>query len=387
MVEPGPQVPKPDAFLPPALPYIISHIIEPLPAERMLFKFSLFQVCLDTLTIVFTFLLFQLFAKPFVSLVAALLTALSPHLIVMNTYMLTETTFTFFLVSGTLAASFAMVKSDSRLAVGAGVLLGLSGLTRATTEYLPFFMLLALYPIIDRRVFIKAVVPTALGALVIVGLWKLRNFLAIGALSDPTLAIRTVVNGIYPDLMYQGDPATLGVPYRFDPFAKSVMDMSSVLSELWQRASAEPLHYLRWYLIGKPISLLSWKMIDMSDDIFLYPINYSPYFDRPLFLGSRYLVYWLHSPLSIAAIVGFAIALIKPRLLGLADHYAYPARLMATVVVFFIVLHIVGFPLPRYGIPLRPFVYGFGVFTIACFIQAMYGRFRPSAPGNLGAKL
>ena len=373
---PASAAPAPDAVRPPVIPVLIATIIEPMPAEGMLFRFNLFQTVLDTLTILFSFLLFRQLGKPVVALGAAFLVALSPHLIVMTTYLLTETTFTFLVAGGVLAGSLALVRSSTGWAAGAGILFGLSALTRSTTEFFPLFLLIFLFPLTDRQTFRRAVVPIVLGALLIIGSWKLRNFLSTGALSDPTLTINTVLHGMYPDFMYNGDPQSLGVPYRFDPFASHVGSLGDVLGELWRRASTESWQYLRWYLFDKPVALLSWKLVDGAGDIFVYPPSYSPYFDRPLFVLSRLLMYWLHALLSIAAVAGFVLSVVKPRWLGLTGSNRYPALLMTAVVAFFIAVHVAGFPLARYGIPLRPYVYGFGLFALVYWGELFWAKLR-----------
>jgi len=362
--EPSESAPKPDAFVQPGLPFAITPLIEYPPTERMLFHINTIQAILGTLTILLTFSFFRLFTTPTIALGAALLTAISPHLVVMTTYLLTETLFTFLLMSCMVVFGYALRKEQTVLAVIAGGLLGLSALTRATTEYLPLFMLPFFFWLTTRRVFMQVVLPAALTALAIIAAWKLRNLIAIGAFSDPTLMVSALHHGIYPEFQFNGIPETLGIPYRFDPFTSQISGAGSILSELVRRAADEPLHYLWWYLIGKQVSLLSWNMIDGMGDIFIYPITASPYLDRSLFKATRVAALWLHAPLSIAAVAGCGIALIRPNWLGLAEATRGPAQFVAVLVLYFFAIHFVGAPYPRYGIPLRPLIYGFGLFSV-----------------------
>ena len=368
--EPSESVPKPDAFVQPGLPFAITPLIEYPPTERMLLRINTIQAIIGTLTILLTFGFFRLFATPTIALGAALLTAISPHLVVMTTYLLTETLFTFLLMSYMVFFGYALRNENIVLAVIAGCLLGLSALTRATTEYLPLFVLPFLYWATDRRVFMQVVLPAALTALAIIAAWKLRNLIAIGAFSDPTLMVSALHHGIYPEFMFNGIPETRGIPYRFDPFTSQISGAYSILTELVNRASDEPFYYAWWYLVGKQISLLSWNMIDGMGDIFIYPITASPYLDRLLFTATRLAALWLHAPLSIAAIAGCGIVLIRPRWLGLVDSTRMPAQLVAVLVVYFFAIHVVGAPYPRYGIPLRPLVYGFGLFTLSTLVSS-----------------
>lgn len=376
--EPGPQAPVPDAFAQPGLPLAITPFIEFPPTERMLFRFNTLQALLGIATIALTFGLFRLFAGPWLALGAAALVALSPHLVVMTTYMLTETLFTFLLTAGTALLAFALRDARTLPAIAAGLLLGASALTRATTEYLPLFLMIGLYPFCDGRLFRRVVVPVAGTALAVILGWKLRNLGAIGSLADPTLMVSTLHHGMYPDFIFNAMPESHGAPYRFDPFSQQIDGAGSVLAELVRRASADPLLYLYWYLIGKPISLLSWDMIDGIGDIFLYPVSASPYFDQPLFTFSRELIRWLHAPFSLAAIVVGLVALLCPGWLGLDVAGRRTVLLLVALILYFFAIHAIGAPFPRYGIPLRPVIYGLGLFTFIrlgrCLLSSCQNR-------------
>jgi len=374
--EPSEHPPKPDAFVQPALPWVITHFIEFPPTDRMLLRFNIAQAVLGTLTILLTFGFFRLFAGPAMALGAALLTALSPHLVVMTTYLLTETLFTFLLMGGMFALAFGLQRHQTAWAVIGGLLLGMSALTRATTEYLPLFMLPFLYWATDSQTFRRIALPAALTALAVIFAWKLRNLAVTGALGDPTLMISALHHGMYPDFLFNGIPESRGAPYRFDPFTQQINGAGSVVAEILRRTAEEPALYIWWYIVGKPISLLSWEMIDGIGDIFIYPISASPYLDRPLFTATRTLALWLHAPISIAAVVGCGVALVRPRLLGITEKSRLPAQLTALLVLYFFAIHLVGAPYPRYGIPLRPFIYGLGLFTLISLARNLLSGYR-----------
>ena len=370
---PGNAPPKPDAFVQPGLPYAITPFIEFPPTDRMLFRINTVQAILSVLTVLLTFGFFKLFASNTIALGAALLTAISPHLVVMTTYLLTETLFTFLLAAGMLSLAWGQRRDSIPWAVVAGILLGLSALTRATTEYLPLFMLPLLYWAMNRRDFLRVAVPAAVTALAVIVTWKLRNLFATGMLADPTLMVSALHAGMYPDFMFNGDPESFGYPYRFDPFSEKVTGITSVIAELFYRAKQAPTEYASWYLIGKPIFLLSWNMIEGIGDVFIYPISASPYLDQPLFQVTRRIAWFIHLPLSFMAVLGSAIAVAKPEWLGLKQSTRFPAIMVAMLIAYFFAIHLVGAPFPRYGIPLRPFVYGFGLFSmvaLACSIRA-----------------
>ena len=84
---------KPDAVRAPGYPLFLTFFVDGLPNKKMISWILFSQVIISTLTILFTFLLFKRCLPPPWSLGTALLVALSPHLIVSNSYILTETLF------------------------------------------------------------------------------------------------------------------------------------------------------------------------------------------------------------------------------------------------------------------------------------------------------
>lgn len=373
---PASSAPIPDAARPPLMPALLEPFVVFPPTDAMLFHFNLLQVFLDVLTVVFTFFLFRLVTGAPLALAAAALIAICPHLISMTTYLLTETSFTFFLTAGVCLLAYGLNRECVWCAVLGGLLLGFSALTRETTEYLPFFMLISLFWFLEKKLFARVLVPAAVAALAVVFAWKLRNLSAIGALSDPALAVRTIHHGMYPDMMYNNDPYTFPIPYQADPQSAQMTTMRSVLSILWQRSVAEPLHYLHWYLIGKPMAFLQWDFQEADGDVFLYPVTYTPFSDKPLFIVTHAICRVLHAPLVLAAFLGAILALWRPRLLGLAGRMRLPVLLMVCVMAYFVALHTLGFPLARYSVPLRPCMYGFGLFTLVKLLQMAWRSYQ-----------
>jgi hypothetical protein len=110
---------------------------------------------------------------------------------------------------------------------------------------------------------------------------------------------------------------------------------------------------------------LSWDIIAGMGGIFVYPVETSPYFTLPFFRITESVSASLHLPLTIAALIGCGLVLFKPRALGLSEDNRCIAVLVVALILYFLAVHMVGAPFPRYGIPLRPFIYGLGLFTLA----------------------
>jgi 4-amino-4-deoxy-L-arabinose transferase-like glycosyltransferase len=379
---PAAAAPAPNAFMPPALPVLILPFLKYPPTDSMLLQFNMFQVCMGVMTVFLVFLLFRLFANSGIALGAALASAISPHLISLNTYLLTETSFTLFLMSGLVCTGYALKRDNLGLSLLGGVLFGVSALARQTTEYFPVFMLICMWPFLDRKQFIKTILPSALFALTVIVAWKIRNVFAIGALSDPTLAFKTIQHGMYPGLMYDNNPASFSIPYRFDPLADQMTNLHNVIAIIWQRVQANPGTYLYWYCIGKPLAFLQWGFQDGLAEIFVYPVVYSPYFDMPLFGYTYLLMKAIHIPLIVFSFIGGGLAVFRPDYLGMTRKESLPLLLVVGVIVYFLLLHIVGFPLARYSLPIRPCLYGLGVFTIVTAVRQLwaFGKCRLSRP-------
>lgn len=355
-----------DAFAPPVYPLAITPFLEFPPTDRMVVNIGLMQAVLGTLTIFFTYLLVGQIGGRMAGLLAAALTAISPHLISLTVYMLTETLFTFLMMGGLLCMGYAIRTRNALFSVASGVLIGTAALTRSTLEYFPLFVLLFSFLLLGFKRFERDQIRNVLiffgFAVLIVGVWKIRNLVALGMLSDPTLAISTLLHGMYPDLMFEGRPESRGIPYRFDPRLSEISSsMQSVLHEIFVRFQASPWLYLEWYLIGKPISLFSWSMIDGWGDIFVYPVLASPYFTSLPYQVTRSVMLDLHTLLMICAGSGATLILIKPASLKLSGSSLAAGLFLSCLVIYFTLLHIVGAPFPRYGVPLRPVMYGLAV--------------------------
>ena len=50
------------------------------------------------------------------------------------------------------------------------------------------------------------------------------------------------------------------------------------------------------------------------------------------------------------------------------------ARLCSLLILYFLLVHMVGLPLPRYGFPTRPIMYGLALLGITVIVQAVRGK-------------
>ena len=356
--------PAPNAQREPGYPAFLSLFLSGAPDWNFVRNVLLAQAILGIATIPVLYRLGTILMPARWALLPAFLTAISPKLVTAGTYLLTETLFTTLLVVAITCIAWQCKRPEHRwMPVIGGLLLGLATLTRPTTQYILSFILLAILPSLQKQYRLHHALGLVAGFVVAVAPWAVRNIQVIDHASDPTLAINTLIHGHYPWMMYDARQETLGYPYRFDP---QIQDLSasigSALKGIFLRIQQSPGEYLQWYLLGKPIAFLSWADPAASREIFTYPTLYSPYHDSPVFMVSLGLARATHWVWVVLCIAATALA-FRPQAKDL------PAlRLLAVTFIYFVLLHMAGFPIARYNIPLMPLVFvlaGYALCTVA----------------------
>lgn len=353
--------PAPDALRSPGYPLFLAAILGKDPPFSALQTVLLVQAILSTITVLVAYFLLRAVVTWQWAMGGAALTALSPHLVTMNIYLLTETLFAFLLTAGIFAVAWSFKRRSIWGMLAGGMILGASALTRPSLEYLvvplALFVLFNLRAI-DVGVARRATIALVLGFSLVFLPWLARNVVTLGSTGDRTLMINTLHHGLYPDFRYNGDPATFGYPYRFDPRAQEIAaSVPSVLREILTRFSTAPGEHMRWYLLGKPWMLWSWNMAEGPGDVFVYPVTKTPYTELPHFYASHWLMRILHIPLVLLAFIGSVLVWLPRRVHMLSGSALFTARLVSLVLWYFTALHMVAAPFPRYSIPLRPFLF------------------------------
>jgi 4-amino-4-deoxy-L-arabinose transferase-like glycosyltransferase len=355
--------PSPDALRAPGYPAFLAPFVTYPPSAFMLWRIGLAQALLDSITVLLALGIFRRIMAEGWALGAGFLTAISPHLISASTYLLTETLFTFL----TILALWLLVKTvrdNSRtIAFAAGLVIAAAALTRPTLQYFIVPLIGMLLLTRERGNTARFAIPLLAGFVLAFSPWIVRNLDAIGGTSDPTLTINALHHGMYPDFRYQDLPESTGFPYRFDPHSKDVSrSKASILEEIRRRFEEEPARHLQWYLLGKPASLFDWNILAGMGDIFIYPVVESPYFSQPVYMQSRTFMKLLHWPLVMLALAATVLAWLPGFGKKLSATTLFTVRLLSLLLLYFIALHMVAAPFPRYGIPLRPVIYGLGLF-------------------------
>lgn len=375
----------PDAVRQPGYPAFLTLFLKGEPDQKFVDSVILGQACIGIAIAVLTFCLGSLVFGSAAGLCAMFFVALSPHLIVMEGYVLSETLFAFFLLA-TLSVLALMCRcSDTgqriRWAVASGVLLALSCYMRPTLEHLPLLGMTVVWLVPGLKAYRREAAALVLAFALAMTPWWARNLLAIGHLSDPSLMIATLHHGSYPDFIYDGNLRSVGYPYRFDPMTPQIeSSLASVLGYIAHKFAAQPLIYLHWYLIGKIQFFLDWKIVDGYYDVFTYPVLQSPYFSEKVFIATHALMRGLHWPLAIAGMAGAGLACTPLARLLFSDWRLGAMRLASCIMLYALLVHIAGAPYPRYSIPFRPLQYLLATFSVALAYHAIK-RYRQRAGG------
>ncbi len=355
---PGSSKIEPDAFRTPGYAIFIMPFIEWPPTDKMLLNINLIQAVLSIFTVLVVWLIYNKVVPTWYALIVALLAAVSPHLISFTTYLLTETLFTFLVAISFWFIVIATGRKSLCLFFLSGVLLAFCALTRPTLNY--FIIIVCIYLFFQCRNF-KYVVFLFLGFILIFSPWMFRNT----TVNDnyQSLAVSTVHHGMYPDFMYQNLQESKGFPYRFDPKSKEfAINTEALINELKRRFKEETWVHVKWFLVGKPLTLFSWNILNGWGDIYIYPVKKSPYFYNDIFKFSHKAMLWAHWPLIFLSFCGCFVCWAPGFSKRMTTDTLIILRLASLLVFYFLLLHIVAAPFPRYSVPIRPFNYGMALF-------------------------
>ena len=144
-----------------------------------------------------------------------------------------------------------------------------------------------------------------------------------------------------------------------------------------RRVAENPWTYFKWYIWGKLTTVFSWDIIAGMGDIFIYPVIKTPYSDNLLFQITRFTMMLIHPLLIALSFIGTLLAWLSITKY-LPSNFLWTLRLLSLLMLYFIILHIIGAPYPRYSIPMRPITYGMAVVVLAWLFRYKYVSNNPS---------
>jgi len=362
--------PTPDALCTPGYPLFLLPFAGLNVTQQTILDITLVQALFSALLPLLVFRLGTLILPGAWPLLPALLTALSPQLVISNTYVLTETLFTFLLLAAitVLATAFSSTKARAWKILLAGMLVGLGALTRPTLNYYWVALLVPIWLQTQQpaKTRLRMTAILLAGCLLVYAPWTVRNLTTLGVTSDPTLAAGTLIHGSYPNYSYEDRPESRGYPYRFDPhFDRFGHSTTDALAEIWRRASNEPGRYLAWYLFGKPAGYLGWGDAAALNNIFTYPPDKSPYFTSTPFALTFMLMHLSHWLWIIMALAGIVISVVQIKRKRLEPAHLFILSLLSITIIYFLVIHMAAFPIARYNIPILPLIFILAIVTFS----------------------
>ena len=370
------QKPPPDALRRPGYPLFLSLIYSSKHSlEIFIARTKMSQVVLSALSLLIIYAIAKQQLGYSYAIIVLMLTSFSPHLLNMNVYLLSETFFTFVQLLLFWCIANWHEKSRWQVFVTVGLLLAVAALTRAWIQYFFVVLILWMHYSRDSKFHLSRKLLVTVGFLALFSVWTIRNITVLGIAADNTLMINSLHHGMYPHFMLDDNPETKGYAYLQDPRSAEInQSVSSVLNEIHARFETDFWRHLNWYTWEKTFALLGWANLQGIDEIFIYPIKSSPYYKYDTWKATRKLMKTIHIPLMILAVFGCMLVWLPGRFLNLLPEQLFFLRLISLLCGYFVAVHAITSPFPRYAIPLRPFFYLMALLSLKLLI----GRFNES---------
>lgn len=317
------------------------------------------QVILAAATIFLTFLIARSFLPAYWPLLPACLVAISPHLVSIGAYALTETLFGFLLLLCLYFLSCSSFSGRFYCWLFAGISLSLAYLVNPVALVLAPLLAVVVFfyrgaQRVDNRRNGRAALLFIMPIIVVAALWSARTAISVPE-GQPGSAGRLLTNltiGLYPDYHDKWRESILQ-PEKNTVVPGKGVDASygTFYGELYRRILEDSVGMLSWYSIKKPILLWSWNIRTGQGDVYIYPVEYSLYHISTIALITYSLMSSIHFWLLAASVLGLVYCFTNRK-----DGRGVPLILYITLIAISAV-YVVTQAEPRYSIPLRPEMY------------------------------
>ena len=359
--------PVPDAYRSPGYPILLSQIITWAPDA--FYPTTLYvQAILSALTAGLTFLAGLFFLPLGWALAGGILVAISPHLMSLTGYVLTETLTAFWMILGFYLWFTALERGSKKFWMGAGLAWGMAVLTNETLLFFPFFAV-GIWTFFQFKNSSKSHRPAMAGILIFILClslfplgWQIRNQMNLPPEAErgSHRARATLIHGSYPEFILD-DPARKYYPHYGDPeYPAMVESAPHMLQVLTDRIMDRPWRYLSWYLFEKPYYVWSWDILQGQGDVYIYPVNTSWYQTVTWANVTRLFMKLTHPLILIITALGFVLAISY----GSGNNPPFHLWMFG-ICIYVTLVYTVFAPWPRYTIPLRPELY-------LCFLWSLH---------------
>ena len=357
---------EPTTLITPGYPFFLSAILFFSKSPSSFYDIALIvQAILSSASAVFVYLIsIKIMSKPFAVATCALF-IISPHLNIMCGYLLTETLFIFFLMLSLYLLTNSAEHEGSIRFLLSGITIGIACLVRPALLLLPVIIALS-YSYHKKWKFKKSYAVLLFAGTAIAYspwlIWKQWNKDA----DQVSLFSAALTLGSYPDLIYKS-PEFRGKPYledsEYDNMAKSPKYALKIILE---RAQKSPAEYAKWYLYGKETTFLQPGIIAGIGGAFIYPIEKSIYDKVPLESFLYWIMFNSHTFFVVVTFGYIFFCIYKKNL----RRQPYPATLLASLILYFLSVHSILAPLPRYSIPIYPAIYILTVYAAYLLLES-----------------
>jgi len=365
--------PTPDSYRSPGYPFVLALVYLLGGEKHFLSWIIMLQVVLSALMVSMTFYLAIRYLTFWWSTAAAVLVAISPHLITMTSYFLTETLFGFMMLAALVTFTRAIHEWRIFFFVGASILFGYAYFTNETTLFVPFLLVSAVVIIYwkdmwspERNRMIACLSVFLLLFALFPAAWRIRNAISLppGASTGGGRALQSLSYGTYPRFIYKSKEYR-NYPYKEDPMQPAFSEsLHSFASIFWSRFKERPLRYIIWYFVEKPYYFWSWNIIQGQGDVYIYPVITSLYQTSETAEMSRKLMKAIHPVLLVILFLSIPLYYLMLRSISRRKSVMKSPVFIFITLVYFTFLYSVFTPLPRYSIPFRPEMYVLALWTL-----------------------
>jgi hypothetical protein len=345
---------RPDNFRWPGQPLLIAAFMGDWPEHLLIVhKIQWVNISAGTLTLILIGVAAAAVFPAWAALTVVALTAMSPHLIGLTIYVLTETPSAFLVALLLALCAFGQsANAVPRPAIMFAIGLTIGLLTLFRPIFIGFVPLMALAVPRDR---LKSLAVVIAGAALPVVPWLLRNMLTDGLVTTPSSLAMTLVIGAYPDYVFNGDPRTFPFPQSYDPdFLKVSASVTTAAAEVLRKVATDPWGMFAWYTFRKPIYLWQFVNIDGVGDVLVYPVRGMPFDSDFLLAVTHAAMQALHWPLVVLAAAGSILVWLPPLVRLLPQAGGLVLR-TASLLLIFLALATVPLNNPvRFAVPVLP---------------------------------
>lgn len=371
--------PMPDSYWAPGYPFFLAFCAQISELfDIQFFSFAMFmQAILAAAAVVLVFLVGRFLFSAIYALIAAILTAFSPHLMSLGGEVLSEILFCVLLLAAIYFYFLQLHKNHSWYWGGAsGIFFGCAYLTNPVVLFVPlllvfrFLFVVQCHPSLMSS--LKRVSVLVLCFMTMVFAWSIRDLVSVpqNQMATSDRAFENLIIGAHSDFhnRFRENPRDPENPADRD-IKKYKEDHVGFYRELTHRIANDPLHYAHWYFIQKPLDLWGWKIFVGRGGIFVSSPNATLYDKSAVVFASLTIMKSIHYWLFGLALIGFIFALREKKSLRKESVLVLYIGLVSISAIY-VALHADA----RYSVPMRPEMYLCAMYAIHRIVKFIQSR-------------